>query len=241
MKLKFLLVFCLVLAIATNAILAYGLHIAFVKLQKERTLPRAHPDELILKIESSDLIFMGDSRNEMWFPQQAKICALNSLNLSQGSTTTIDLLEKARNLSEVISGKTIVIQSGINDIHWLAAVSNAELSRREKSASSNLQSATELLAKNNKVVLLTIAPPSENMGIRALYWPTNGKNIIDTLNRAIRSQQITTNVTVLDANRLLGNPNFLQEKFYDDDFFLHFNSEAYVLLEKNLCEILLEL
>ena len=234
------------ISLLVNIFLLYKLHIGFIKLQQVRGAPQKPiVSERFIGKPYETLFIIGDSRAQMWGVPRIKGALKHVKNYGVGGSTSNQILNQIKLFQNAITDQVVLIQLGINDIHWI----KTEPLHRQKIILDNLKNNIKnivkiLIEKRNRVVLTTIIPPQKPSFARTMYWPKNGLDYIREVNGTIiQLNQTYTDVVVLDTHAQLVNKesNYLKSEYNDPDFFLHVNKKAYTFLTNSLSKVLFEL
>lgn len=190
------------------------------------------------------VIMMGDSRLQMWKINAKTLFAQNTStkfllpvkNMAVGGSTSSQTFIKIKHLLwDRHVSHTVLIQTGINDIHWLGG-SNKNLQKNTiMQLKNNLSEITKLLKSlNQKVVVMTVFPPNKVPLIRQLFWSPKTLSWIKEVNIHIKTLS-DDNVLVWDTSTVLSSNNgYLLPNYIDPDFFLHINQSGYKALHHNM-------
>jgi len=227
------------LSICANALQLVALRESFSKLQLARIFPLGYDDTN--EAPSSDvtphLAVYGDSRALMW-RTVASLPRESVVNLAHGGITSKQLLLSLE--SDVRRSKWAIVEVGINDLHPIGAAQD----QREsivKALHANLSAILErLLERSENVIFCTIVSPARTPLERLPVWSDATLTEIAKANDIIRKFASRPNVFVLDADAALrqGNGPYIDPRFADPDFFLHFNASAYEVLNREAAAIL---
>lgn len=243
---RFGFIICLGLLLAS-----LGANIVFIKtsirLFKKLQLSRIYPVGYIRNDTAPDinastarstrekLLFLGDSRIEMWDRSAFSANKYIVKNIGHGGQTSAQVLMQLQ--TEMIPEfDWAIVQVGINDIHPLGAFAGL---KRDilRNLNSNIADITKILtADNGKVILTTIFPPSKPPLNRRLFWDEKTRDIIKQVNLFLKETEIRgETVFVVDAHRLLADDTgWLDTRYRDSDFFLHVNPSAYTMLNQEI-------
>jgi hypothetical protein len=247
---------CVVLLVASvflNYVFLLQLKKSFIRLQHVRIFPMgfvqsnldsnlylnldSNKKKLLANKKSSSLLFIGDSRVEMW-DTKALENELSVTNIGHGGQTTAQIRFQTEKY-EFSEGDWMIMQGGINDLHPIGAFPKLKpliLANCKKNISAIVKRFRDM---NYKVILTTIFPPG-NVPLHYLpFWDENTPELIFEINSFIKHLSAKPDVYLLDAYELLkAEDNRLGLKFEDPDFFLHANSSAYSILNRKILEII---
>lgn len=239
----FILIFLLLGLLGTT--IYQGYKSQFIKLQKLRAFPEG---ELTLSTPqlplSSHVVLLGDSRMSMWkfhnngvfSVDKSSPLSLPTINLAVGGTTSSQTLLRIKNLSWSKNVRHIVIiESGINDLHWLGGVDDEMRDVVVNQLKYNLTKMSEyLVSLDQTVVMMTVWPPGNVPLIRKPFWPKQSLKLIDDINQHIKGLA-KVGVTVWEAGAELAGPDgMISAEYIDSAFFLHINKAGYETLSRNL-------
>ncbi|HXD05578.1 MAG TPA: SGNH/GDSL hydrolase family protein [Burkholderiaceae bacterium] len=237
---RWLLAGLLVASLAANALLAHWLLDVFKTLQFVRVFPLGYSMRESLGESVAprpSIAFWGDSRAAAWAESDA-MRARSALNFAHGGQTSSQLVLQLRT-TPARHTDFAVVQIGINDLHPLGALpaQREEILARLR---ENIAAICELLReRSDTVVFTTIVPPGPTPLMRRVLWDPETARYVREVNALIRRSADARRVVVLDAAALLGEEDgHLPVRFTDPDFFLHFNSTAYALLDDRLQQLL---
>ena len=181
----------------------------------------------------SDFILLGDSRVAQWKP--APEIGSSAFGLVGSSGMTAVQMELAtRLLAPRLSGKTVVVQIGINDLKAIGYMDRnpEEIISETKRA---LAAIHRTLKKNEvRVFVSTILPPGPVSLARSLIWSDEIRDAVAAVNEALVSGHLMTVDDVVDFGTLLGTP-CETEAIHSSDA-LHLNQSGYVILDDFLIE-----
>jgi len=217
----------------------------FIKLQKLRTFPIGEISENTNKLPiNPHVIMLGDSRLSMWdtgynsssYLRFSESFTLPVKNMAIGGTTSSQTLLRVKSLPWSNSLRhTAIIQSGINDIHWLGVEDKPTQKLIIAQLKKNLLEMVSYLEYHNqKVIIMTLFPPGKVPLVRRMFWAQKSMEWIEDINQYIH-QLSSSNVIVWDVSNILSTQGgYLSPKYIDPDFFLHINKRAYKKLSENL-------
>jgi lysophospholipase L1-like esterase len=216
----------------------------FLKLQTLRTFPKGEVIPSNNLPAEPHVIMLGDSRLSMWAikPQTffsstgSTFLSLPVRNMAIGGTTSSQTLLTIRDLSWSNQVQhTVIIESGINDIHWLGGVDKLTQNLVIANLKKNITKMSELLSSHGqKTVLMTIWPPSRTPLIRQPFWAEQSIEWIEEVNEHIRKLE-TSNIIIWDASLILSTESgYLLKEYIDPEFFLHMNTWGYRALREKV-------
>jgi len=234
-----------VVSLIVNITFSLLLHSSFIKLQKSRTLPVKALAET-RKTHIEEFVILGDSRAQMWvgLDEVARQEKLNTVNYAVGGYTSEQVKRQILGNTTLLKNKIVLLQVGINDIHWNGLLSLSERKEITINLKRNIESITTiLLSKNNRVILTTVFPPQPPTLIRELYWPRDIIHTIEDINSYIAELGELNGAVILDSHLILKDQHseYLNPKWNDDEFFLHINRNGYNHLNAELRKVLFKL
>ena len=245
MRYKLLLTIMCVMGIAGVGVVYLGYYAQFIKMQTLRTAPLGEPlARSTMLPDNPHVIMLGDSRLAMWPDLKGGAFAsmpntplsLPVENRALGGTTSSQTLLLTHRLPWSSTVKhTVLIESGINDLHWLGGASTDQQKQVLRQLKTNLSAMTAFLASHGQnVVLMTVWPPGKVPLIRTPFWAAQTLDWIDEINQHIHGLA-SPQIQVWDPAALLSTPHRqLKNAFVDADFFLHINPQGYQTLRRNI-------
>ena len=181
----------------------------------------------------SDFLLLGDSRVAQWKP--APEIGSSEFGLVGSSGMTAVQMELAtRLLADRLSGKTVVVQIGIND---LKAIGYMDRDPEEiiSETKRTLASIHRTLKKNEvRVFVSTILPPGPVSLARSPIWSDDIRDAVVAVNEALVSGHLMTVDDVVDFGAILGTHRETEAAYSTDT--LHLNQSGYKLLDEFLSE-----
>lgn len=227
-------------SVALNGWLALLLYRAFADLQYARVFPIGAPAEGRQPTASDArplIALYGDSRSLHW-NAAALTREYRVQNLAQGGMTSAQLLLELQSRPPVRSDWAI-LQIGINDLHPLGALPERTQAIRTQLDSDLSQIVAALKGRSACVIVATIIPPGPTPIVRKLTWDDATLEAIAAANGAVAAQAEPGRVWVLDAHKLLrDDTGRLAARFRLAGSFLHVNSQAYDVLNREVLSIL---
>lgn len=232
-------------SVAGNAVLFVTTTKLFTKLQFNRIFPLGYiPGSSTRKFpetpprsQTLKLLFLGDSRTQMWDLSSLKE-KYAVLNLGYGGQTSSQVV--LQTLSENIPEcDWMILQVGINDIHSIGAFSDLKPLIIKNLKRNISKIVDDFTSRKAKIILTTLFPAWEPPLSRKLFWDEDGVNIIEEINAYIENLADDTNIFCVDAYALLlGTDQKIKKEYLDPDFFLHVNDTAYTLLNTEIEQII---
>lgn len=237
---RVLLVLLLVASLAANAVAAALLLQSFSRLHLLRNFPLGfvpEPGAPLGAPGAGTLVFWGDSRSALW-PKQALAERWQVIDEAHGGTTSTQLLMLLRE-APMRHDDVGVVQTGINDLHPMGALPSLRDTLAARLPGQLAAVRDALLARSERVVIATIAPPAPVPLWRRPVWDAGTEAEIARVNALIRRMDDGARVRVLDVDALLRGPDGrLAPEYRDPDFFLHFSPAAYARLDQALQQLL---
>lgn len=186
----------------------------------------------------SEFLLLGDSRVAQWKP--APEIGSSEFGLVGSSGMTAVQMELAtRLLADRLSGKTVVVQIGINDLKAIGYMDRdpEEIISETKRA---LAAIHRTLKKNDvNVFVSTILPPGPVSLARSLIWSDEIRDAVVAVNEALVSGHLMAVEEVIDFGSLLGTRRETESVYSSDT--LHLNRSGYIALNEFLVERISEL
>lgn len=181
----------------------------------------------------SDFLLLGDSRVAQWGPVPEIGESAFGLVGSSGMTA-VQMELATRLLAPRLSGKTVVVQIGINDLKAIGYMDRdpEEIVSETKRA---LAAIHRTLKKNEvRVFVSTIIPPGPVGLARLPIWDDGIRDAVVSVNEALVSGHLMAVDDVVDFGALLGSPRETDGVFSTDT--LHLNRSGYKVLDDFLIE-----
>ena len=190
-----------------------------------------------VKDKRPSLIFVGDSRVQMWDTTEfEKIFQV--INIGHGGQTTAQTLLQI-NRSRVPIGDWMILQTGINDIHSIGAFKEIKPLIMENCKANIKEIVQRFQSRGYQIILTTLFPASDIPLNRRIFWDRNSLKLIQEINLFIKELSAANDIHLVDAFELLKNENKkLRQEFEDHDFFLHVNPNAYKLINEDIFKII---
>lgn len=213
----------------------------FVTLQKARTLPFPYVVKWENERKSSPaLVIIGDSRASLWPEALRRDLAKETYNYGVGGSTSYMWLQQIANLP-LHAGDRVIIQLGINDIHYLAD-NDPDADYIYHNLKANLAGIIEAIKLQQAVpILMAIIAPGEPGLIRQFVTPDTLSQNVAQVNRELSTLAEKKNILFINANAVLredDDPNRLAHHYQADDFFLHLNCQGYMALSRYVSDTL---
>ena len=181
----------------------------------------------------SDFLLLGDSRVAQWKPVP-EIGSTDFGLVGSSGMTAVQLELVTRLLAPKLSGKTVLVQIGINDLKAIGYMdrNSEEIISETKRA---LAAIHRTLKKNDVTVLVsTILPPGPVSLARSLIWTDEIRDAVVTVNEALVSGHLMAVDDVVDFGTLLGTLREADAIYSSDT--LHLNQSGYLVLDDFLIE-----
>jgi len=213
---------------------------SFKKLQFSRIFPLgyiSYENKIQGNSQATRLIFLGDSRSQMWDTSSLE-ADYGVINIGHGGQTSSQvLLQIKSNLFP--EGKFVILQVGINDIHPIGAFRDLKPLIIKNCKENISEIVKHLKSEGYKTIATTLFPPYKIPISRWFFIDEQFYDIISDINNFIKNLADNRDIFVIDAcNILRSNENILQEKYRDHDFFLHVNKDAYMVLNEELRKVI---
>ena len=181
----------------------------------------------------SDALLLGDSRVAQWKPAPKTGSADFGLVGSSGMTA-VQMELATRLLASRLSGKTVLVQIGINDLKAIGYMDRnpEEIISETKRA---LAAIHHTLKKNEvRVFVSTILPPGPVSLARSPIWDDEIRDAVVSVNEALVSGHLMPVDDVVDFGSLLGTHRETESVYSSDT--LHLNRSGYMVLDEFLME-----
>jgi len=230
-------------SLAGNFTLAGLLYRAFGDVQFSRVFPFGYvPNgDLPLGGQAQDtrpiLAFYGDSRIADWRAPPV-LQGYRLVNLAHGGQTSGQLLAQLR-MQPPVTSELSVLGVGINDLHPIGSLPRLRADILRQLRSNYAEVLDALQARSRRVVVMTVIPPGPVPFQRRPLWDGTTRSEVRAFNQFVQDIAAARGMPLLDAERLLGDgTGNLRAEYVDPSFFLHVNSAAYAILERELSSIL---
>lgn len=190
---------------------------------------RADPLDLprlteILNASESPLILLGDSRVSQWNPLPG-FDSQEFVRLGSSGMTAVQMDLVARLLANRVSGSTVVVQVGINDLKSIGYMdrSSDEIIAETQRALAGLH---DTLTRNGaQVFITTIVPPGPVSLARRFVWSEEVRDAVLEVNEALTTGDLMPEHAVIDFGAELGSTREAGSEYVTDT--LHLNPSGY--------------
>ncbi|MAJ46813.1 MAG: hypothetical protein CBC35_05835 [Planctomycetes bacterium TMED75] len=213
-----------------------GLSIGGLREVRNTAQIRADPvaaEIIIPSLESSDsrLVLLGDSRIAQWAPlPESETCSTVSIGV--GGLTAPQLAGCLGLYGGDLSGRTVLVQIGINDLKTIGYSDRSQDEIVEATREAIQVIRDRLVAAGADVRIMTILPPGSVRLARRVIWTPRINQAVAGMNAALRQGEIVPANEVLDLGGVLGTEEQVDPAYSKDA--LHLNPEGYEALSKTL-------
>ena len=191
----------------------------------------AQPTDLSTATDGIAVAVVGDSRARHW--SMVTSGGIRFLNHGIGNQTTAQIKHRIDRALDEKDAEIFLVEAGINDLKVIPLM---PVKKNEITADciANLQEITTRLAGSGKpVVIATIFPCGDVPLARRMWWSPDVDAAVAKVNRAIREMDGSEGIRVLDADKILADPDGHARGEYQMDQ-LHLNARAYRALNQSL-------
>jgi len=225
----YILIIGLLMSTAVGFLFAYSKHKANLNLRLEPIAKVRGFDYKAPLSQTKKIVLFGDSRIEQ-YRDSLKVSDYATYNMGISGETSGQAKYRVERDILNLSPKVAVLQLGVNDLKTIAFAKET----KEGVISSVITNLTEIVSKlrdnDIKVVLLTVIPASEPVGMWRVFWNNDVDEAIATVNQAIL-EMASEGIVVLDSQKVFQtNNNRLDKRFATDT--LHLNQSAYAQLSE---------
>ena len=215
-----------------------GLSIGGLRELRNTAKIRADPvaaDIILPFLDSADsrLVFLGDSRIAQWNPlPESDGCS--STGIGAGGLTAPQLAGCLGLYEGDLSGRTVLVQIGINDLKTIGYSDRSQEEIVEATRAALQVIRDRLVASGAEVRIMTILPPGAVRLARRVIWTPRINQAVAGINRSLVAGEIVPADEVLDLGDLLGTEEKLAPDYSKDA--LHLNPEGYQVLSQAVRE-----
>ena len=233
-------------SLGLNGALLIQLDSAFKKLQLSRIFPIGRPlsnantaADTGADASAPGLLFVGDSRAEMWAKYLSAQGKYEVRNFAVGGSTSAQLLLTLDQLP--VKYAIVIMQTGVNDLHPLGGLSDYKDDAVRQLQSNLTHIVASLASKAQTLVITSIFPAGPVPLARRHYWDEHTPELIVRLNSHLATiAGRFDNVLWLDTHALLvaEQGNAIDPRYLDPAFYLHVNPRAHARLTQALLELI---
>lgn len=160
------------------------------------------------------------------------------INIGHGGQTSSQVLLQIKS-NPFPEGKFVILQVGINDIHPIGAFRELKPLIIKNCKENISEIVNHLKSEGYKIIVTTLFPPYKIPIIRWFFIDQQFTDIIYDINNFIKNLADNRDIFVIDAyNILRSRKSILEDKYRDNDFFLHVNKDAYMVLNEELRKVI---
>ena len=186
-----------------------------------------------LDMATSPVVLLGDSRVSQWFPLPA-IAGEPAVAIGVPGLTAPQLSGALALHSNDLTGQTVIIQIGINDLKSIGYSDRSQEEIVEATQEAIRSIYRELVDSGARVLVMTILPPGPVPFSRRFIWTDRINQSVATLNEELVAGEIVPAKSVIDVRGLIGDSSTTDPKYAEDT--LHVNTEAYEVLSTAVSE-----